>query len=94
MSEYVPPDLTMFGEEHVAKYLETDGEIGYEWNGAPVPAAHDHRAQVGRAAHGPADLRARRRPLHRRRVEGRRAGAPALVPQPRREPRGTGAGEG
>ena len=35
MSEYVPPDLTMFGEEHVARYLETDGEIGYEWNGAP-----------------------------------------------------------
>jgi deazaflavin-dependent oxidoreductase (nitroreductase family) len=35
MSEYVPPDLTLFGEEHVAKYLETDGAIGFEWNGAP-----------------------------------------------------------
>ncbi|HZP27375.1 MAG TPA: nitroreductase family deazaflavin-dependent oxidoreductase, partial [Acidimicrobiia bacterium] len=37
MSEraYVPPDLSLFGEEHVAKYRETDGEIGYEWNGAP-----------------------------------------------------------
>lgn len=35
MSEYTQPDLSMFGDAHVAKYLETDGEIGYEWNGAP-----------------------------------------------------------
>lgn len=35
MSEYVQPDLTLMGDEHVAKYRETDGEIGYEWNGAP-----------------------------------------------------------
>jgi deazaflavin-dependent oxidoreductase (nitroreductase family) len=35
MADYVQPDLTMFGEEHVQKYLETDGEIGYLWNGAP-----------------------------------------------------------
>lgn len=35
MADYVQPDLTMFGEEHVKKYLETDGEVGYLWNGAP-----------------------------------------------------------
>ena len=30
MSEYTPPDLSMFGDAHVAKYLETDGEISLE----------------------------------------------------------------
>jgi len=35
VADYVQPDLTMFGEEHVQKYRETDGEVGYLWNGAP-----------------------------------------------------------
>lgn len=35
MAEYVQPDLSMFGEAHVEKYRETDGEVGYLWNGAP-----------------------------------------------------------
>src|SRR5262245_25551791 len=30
----VKPDLTLLGDAHVAKYRETDGEVGYEWNGA------------------------------------------------------------
>jgi deazaflavin-dependent oxidoreductase (nitroreductase family) len=36
MSEpgYTRPDLSMFGDEHVRRYEETDGEVGYEWNGA------------------------------------------------------------
>ena len=29
-------DLTLFGEEHVKRYLETNGEIGFEWNGVPT----------------------------------------------------------
>jgi deazaflavin-dependent oxidoreductase (nitroreductase family) len=33
-SNYVPPDLSMFGEEHIRRYEETDGEVGYLWNGA------------------------------------------------------------
>ena len=28
------PDLTLLGEKHVAKYRETDGAVGYVWNGA------------------------------------------------------------
>jgi deazaflavin-dependent oxidoreductase (nitroreductase family) len=38
MSEpgYMPPDLTLFGEEHIRRYLETDGAVGHEWNGAPT----------------------------------------------------------
>ena len=29
-----PDDL--FGEEHVKRYRETDGEVGHDWRGAPV----------------------------------------------------------
>jgi deazaflavin-dependent oxidoreductase (nitroreductase family) len=38
MSEpgYTPTDLTLFGEEHIRRYLETDGAVGHEWNGAPT----------------------------------------------------------
>jgi deazaflavin-dependent oxidoreductase (nitroreductase family) len=31
--EYVQPDLSLFGEEHIRRYLETGGEVGHEWNG-------------------------------------------------------------
>jgi deazaflavin-dependent oxidoreductase (nitroreductase family) len=31
---YVPPDLTLFGDEHIRRYEETNGEEGYRWNGA------------------------------------------------------------
>jgi deazaflavin-dependent oxidoreductase (nitroreductase family) len=34
MSEYKAPDVTLLGDEHVARYRETDGEVGYLWNGA------------------------------------------------------------
>lgn len=34
------PDLSLFGDEHVARYEETDGEIGYLWNGAPCLVLH------------------------------------------------------
>ena len=33
-STYKPPVLDLFGEEHVRQYRATDGEVGYEWNGA------------------------------------------------------------
>ncbi|MQY24143.1 nitroreductase family deazaflavin-dependent oxidoreductase [Nocardia macrotermitis] len=33
---YQPPDITLRGTEHVEKYRETDGEIGYTWNGVPI----------------------------------------------------------
>jgi deazaflavin-dependent oxidoreductase (nitroreductase family) len=34
MSDYVQPDLMLIGDAHVEKYRETDGEVGYIWNGA------------------------------------------------------------
>jgi deazaflavin-dependent oxidoreductase (nitroreductase family) len=33
-SSYVPPDITLIGEDHVRAYRETDGQTGYLWNGA------------------------------------------------------------
>jgi deazaflavin-dependent oxidoreductase (nitroreductase family) len=34
--DYQQPDLTLLGEEHVRRYQETDGEVGYLWNGVPT----------------------------------------------------------
>lgn len=38
MSEdgYVQPDYSLLGADHVARYQETDGEVGYIWNGVPT----------------------------------------------------------
>ena len=30
---YKAPDLVLVGESHIKAYRETDGEVGYEWNG-------------------------------------------------------------
>ena len=35
-NDYKAPDLTLLGEDHIRAYRETDGEVGYEWNGAPT----------------------------------------------------------
>jgi deazaflavin-dependent oxidoreductase (nitroreductase family) len=34
--KYQPPELLLLGEEHVQRYQETDGEVGYIWNGVPI----------------------------------------------------------
>ncbi len=46
-SKYVAPDLTMFGAEHIARYEETNGEIGYIWNGATCLILHTTGAKTG-----------------------------------------------
>ncbi|MFI2336520.1 nitroreductase family deazaflavin-dependent oxidoreductase [Nocardia rhamnosiphila] len=33
---YRPPDLSLVGATHVARYEETDGEVGHEWNGTHI----------------------------------------------------------
>jgi deazaflavin-dependent oxidoreductase (nitroreductase family) len=33
---YQQPDLALLGEEHVQRYRETDGDVGYLWNGVPT----------------------------------------------------------
>jgi len=30
---YTPPDVSLVGDEHVRRYLETGGAVGHEWNG-------------------------------------------------------------
>ena len=29
-------DLSLFGDDHVRAYEESDGDVGYIWNGAPI----------------------------------------------------------
>ena len=31
---YTPPDTALLGDEHIRRYEETQGEVGYLWNGA------------------------------------------------------------
>ena len=33
---YQQPDLTLLGQEHVRRYRETDGAVGYLWNNVPT----------------------------------------------------------
>src|SRR5215471_10953351 len=33
---YQAPDLALVGPEHVRRYQETSGEVGYLWNGVPI----------------------------------------------------------
>ena len=35
MAEAAERDYSLFGDEHIAQYEATDGEVGYLWNGAP-----------------------------------------------------------
>ena len=36
MGDYRNPDYSLLGDEHVRRYRESDGAVGYEWNGAPT----------------------------------------------------------
>jgi deazaflavin-dependent oxidoreductase (nitroreductase family) len=38
MSEptYTPPDITLVGDDHIRAYRESNGEVGYLWNGVPT----------------------------------------------------------
>jgi deazaflavin-dependent oxidoreductase (nitroreductase family) len=35
-ADYTPPDLMLLGQEHIDRYRETNGEVGYIWNGVPT----------------------------------------------------------
>ena len=45
--KYVTPDLTLIGDEHVRRYEETDGEVGYLWNGATCLVLTTHGRRTG-----------------------------------------------
>jgi deazaflavin-dependent oxidoreductase (nitroreductase family) len=36
MGDHANVDYSLLGDEHVRRYRETEGEVGYEWNGAPI----------------------------------------------------------
>lgn len=36
MTDYQQPDLSLTGEEHIRRYRETNGEVGYLWNGVHI----------------------------------------------------------
>jgi deazaflavin-dependent oxidoreductase (nitroreductase family) len=36
MAEYKQPDLLLLGDDHIRAYRESDGEVGYIWNGVPT----------------------------------------------------------
>lgn len=33
-SQFIQPDYSLLGDEHVKRYQETNGEVGHIWNGA------------------------------------------------------------
>ena len=34
--EYKAPDITLLGADHIRAYRESNGEVGYLWNGVPT----------------------------------------------------------
>ncbi len=36
MTEYKAPDLMLVGESHIKAYRDSDGEVGYLWNGVTI----------------------------------------------------------
>lgn len=36
MGDHTNPDYSLLGDDHVAAYRESGGEVGYDWNGAPT----------------------------------------------------------
>ena len=35
--------MTLYGDEHIKAYRESNGESGYDWRGATILSAHHHR---------------------------------------------------
>ncbi len=35
-SRYTVPDISLIGAEHIERYRETEGKVGYLWNGVPI----------------------------------------------------------
>ena len=91
---YTAPDITLLGQEHIDRYRETDGEEGYLWNGATSLLLTTTGRKSGEPRTSALIFAQRRRRLPRGGVDGRRAEPPVVVPQPHREPRGRGPGEG
>lgn len=53
MGDHTNVDYSLLGDEHVRRYRETDGEVGYEWNGAPILLLTTTGRRTGRARTSP-----------------------------------------
>ena len=91
---YTPPDLSLFGDEHVRRYEETDGEVGYLWNGATILVLTTTGRKSGEPRKFALIYDEPRRRSRGGRLEGRRARPSGLVQQPARAPGRFGAGTG
>ena len=78
----------LFGQDHVKRYVETDGEEGHDWQGTTTLILTTTGRRSRREAQHPVDLPVRRRRLPRRRLQGRGRRASGVVSQPRGRPRG------
>jgi proline iminopeptidase len=47
MAEAAARDYSLFGDEHIAKYEATDGDVGYLWNGATCLVLHTKGRKTG-----------------------------------------------
>lgn len=47
--QHKQPDLTLVGDNHIAAYRETDGEVGHLWNGVPTLLLTVTGRRTGRA---------------------------------------------
>ena len=88
-------DDNLFGDEHVRRYVETDGEVGYIWReGAPILILTFTGRKSGKEYSTPLIFGRDGENYVLVALTGRRTRASGLVPEPRREPRGRRAGEG
>ncbi len=53
MGDHTDVDYSLLGDEHVRRYRETDGEVGYEWNGAPILLLTTTGRRTGQARTSP-----------------------------------------
>jgi proline iminopeptidase len=47
MADAAARDYSLFGDEHIARYEATDGEVGYIWNGATCLVLHTKGRKTG-----------------------------------------------
>ena len=81
---YRQPDLTLLGQEHVRRYRETDGAVGYLWNGVPTLLLTTRGRRSGEPRTTPLIFGRDGERLLGGGIAGRRAQTPAVVPEPSR----------
>ena len=84
----------LFGQEHVDRYVATEGEEGHDWQGTQTLLLTTTGRRSGEPRVAPLIYAPDGDAYADRRLQGRRRRAARLVRQPHREPRGRGPGQG